>query len=276
MLEAGFIPGDLDAFKKEAGKTKLYFGGGGGGGGPTTSQVTNTNIPEYARPYVETMLGGTQQQLFNTQQTTNPETGVTDTNITGIKPYNPYSTNPTDYFAGFSPLQQQAQRGVAGMQMPGTYQAGADITGQAAQGSFGAADQAGALQNAALGYGQTGATYGGLGAGVGLQGGQQAQSLADVAAQQSALYGGLGAQQGMQGSQLAQRAAQQTGRQAGMYGAMGAGYGALGAGMAPQAQAYGQTAADIESTNQTIQRNIRYNLTFCITEIKETLCSLRG
>ena len=42
------------------------MGKGGGGGGQPTSSTTNTsNIPEYAKPYVENMLGATQKQLFN-------------------------------------------------------------------------------------------------------------------------------------------------------------------------------------------------------------------
>ena len=47
------------------------MGKGGGGGGPTqtTSTSYQTNLPEYARPYVETMLGATQKQLFQTQPT---------------------------------------------------------------------------------------------------------------------------------------------------------------------------------------------------------------
>jgi hypothetical protein len=75
------------------------LGGGGGGGGPASSTVTNTNIPEYARPYVESMLGATQQQLFNVGPSGE---------IQGIKPYTPFSTDVNKYFAGFSPLQQQA------------------------------------------------------------------------------------------------------------------------------------------------------------------------
>ena len=74
-------------------------GGGGGGGGPTSSTVTNTNIPDYARPYVESMLGATQQQLFNI----GPEG-----QILGVKPYTPFSTDVNKYFAGFSPMQEQA------------------------------------------------------------------------------------------------------------------------------------------------------------------------
>jgi hypothetical protein len=59
---------------------------------------------------VETMLGATQQQLFNTAPN---ESGGTD--ITGIKPYQPYSQNPSDYVAGFSPLQQQSFQGASNL-----------------------------------------------------------------------------------------------------------------------------------------------------------------
>lgn len=115
------------------GVRRLYMGGGGGGGQTqSTSTSYNTNIPEYARPYVETMLGATQKQLFEGTPT---EGGGFD--ITGFKPYQPYSTNPSDYVAGFSPMQQQSQQTIAGMQVPGQYQAAADITGA---GIMGAAD----------------------------------------------------------------------------------------------------------------------------------------
>lgn len=87
----------------------LYFGGGGGGG--TTSSTTqstgttyNTNIPEYAEPYVGTMLSATQKQLFDIDK---------NNEITGFKPYKPYSTNANDYVAGFSPMQEQAMRTAA-------------------------------------------------------------------------------------------------------------------------------------------------------------------
>ena len=111
--------------------------GGGGGGQPTQSTVTQTNIPEYARPYVESMLGATQQQLFTTAP--GPE-GTTQ--ITGIKPYVPYSTDPTAYIAGFSPLQQQAFTGTAGLQAPAEYQAASQATGAAGAGAMGLGTQA--------------------------------------------------------------------------------------------------------------------------------------
>lgn len=90
-------------------------GGGGGNSQPTTSTTQTSNIPEYARPYVETMLGTTQQQLYNYDASGN---------VTGLKPYQPYSTNPKDYVAGFSPLQQMAQQGAANLTMPGQFQSG--------------------------------------------------------------------------------------------------------------------------------------------------------
>jgi hypothetical protein len=109
-------------------------GKGGGGGAPTqtTSTAYQTSIPEYAQPYVETMLGATQKQLFNMDDSGN---------ITGFQPYKPYSTNPQDYVAGFSPMQQQAQRGISNLTLPGTYGAGADISGAAAMQGMGLAGQ---------------------------------------------------------------------------------------------------------------------------------------
>ena len=46
----------LEAFKKVGGQIKPQ-GGSSGGGGPSSQTVTQTNIPEYARPYAEEMLG---------------------------------------------------------------------------------------------------------------------------------------------------------------------------------------------------------------------------
>ncbi len=119
-------------------------GGSGGGGGPTQTRVENTNIPEYAKPYVESMLGATQQQLFNTQQGPGGET-----QITGIKGYTPFGAEgagmgPTEQaaaqaaVAGFSPLQQQAQQGIAGLQMPGQFGYATDAALAATQGALGA------------------------------------------------------------------------------------------------------------------------------------------
>jgi len=100
--------------------------GKNGGGTPAPTQATSyqTNIPEYAKPYVTNMLNATQGQLFNTGQ--NAEG---NTEITGFKPYKPYSSNPSDYYAGFSPLQQQAQSSAANLQTPGQFGQGSAMTG---------------------------------------------------------------------------------------------------------------------------------------------------
>lgn len=77
---------------------------GGGSSAPTSQTVTQSNIPDWLRPQVESLIGGAGKQLFNFQN--NPETGKDE--ITGVKPYTPFSTNPQDYVAGLSPLQRQA------------------------------------------------------------------------------------------------------------------------------------------------------------------------
>lgn len=98
-----------------------FDSGGGGGGSPapsggTQTNVINTNIPEYARPYVENMLNAAQAQIYNSD-------------MTGFNAYTPYSSDPTKYVAGFSPLQQQAQSSAANLQTPGTFGAAQQITG---------------------------------------------------------------------------------------------------------------------------------------------------
>jgi hypothetical protein len=60
---------------------------------PTSQNVTQTTIPEYAKPYVEKMLGKT-EALTNS-------------------PYQPYQG---ERIAGFTPLQQQSQQAVANLQ----------------------------------------------------------------------------------------------------------------------------------------------------------------
>lgn len=115
------------------GRRTPYFGGGGGGGQPTTSTTQTSNIPEYARPYVENMLESTQKQIY-----TYNDQGQQ----TGFKPYQPYSKDPNDYLAGFSPIQQQAQAGVAALRAPDQFQAGSQLAGASGLGSMGLAGQA--------------------------------------------------------------------------------------------------------------------------------------
>jgi len=147
------IRNKFNGFSPDGRRTYNFGGGGGGGPSNTTSTGTTytTNLPEYAQPYVETMLGATQRQLFQTQPGAD---GATE--ITGFQPYTPYSTDPTKYVAGFSPLQQQAQQTVAGMQTPGAYGQAQGMAGMAGIGQFGTAQQAGILGGMGTGLGMSG------------------------------------------------------------------------------------------------------------------------
>ena len=115
------------AFKKSLFKNapSTLEGGGSGGGGPTTSQTNTSNVPEYARPYVENMLGSAQKQIYNDDMTT-------------FRPYQAYSSNPNDYVADYSPLQKSAQQGASNLQAPVTFGQGATMAGAAGLGSLNA------------------------------------------------------------------------------------------------------------------------------------------
>jgi len=94
-------------------------GGGGGGSPPPASQtVTQTSIPEYARPYVETMLGKSE--------------ALTDIN------QNPYQAYGGQRIAGFNPTQERVFQNVANQQVAGQVGAGTAMAGAAGLGSLGA------------------------------------------------------------------------------------------------------------------------------------------
>ena len=155
------IPNKFNGYHN--GTRQLHFGSGGGGGGPTqtTSTVQNTNIPSYAQPYVESMLGATQKQLFNTQEvggtaavaptydsegnqlTAGTEAVPGYTELTGFKPYQAYggtydaqgnqlAYDPSKGIAKIDPMQTKAYMGVAGMQMPTAEFANANYAAQQA------------------------------------------------------------------------------------------------------------------------------------------------
>lgn len=189
------------------GVVKSIFGGGGGGGGspapaPSSQTVTQTTIPEYARPYVERMLGKSE--------------ALTDIG------QNPYQAYGGERIATFSPLQQQAFANIAGQTPASQLGAATDIAGAAGLGALGAQPRADILAQQALGYGAAGAEYGGLGA-------QAALARSQQAARQAGMYGLMGAGFGQQAAGLAPTA-QAVGQEAANIGLGGLGYGALGAG----------------------------------------------
>jgi hypothetical protein len=69
--------------------------GGGGGGGQTAQQNQYTSLSPWAQPYVTSLLGAAQQQVFDTKQTPAQDGTPASTEITGIHPYNAFGAyNP--------------------------------------------------------------------------------------------------------------------------------------------------------------------------------------
>jgi hypothetical protein len=98
---------------------------GGGGGGPNTTYSQTSNIPEYAQPYVEQMLGAAQKQIFDYEK--DAEGNLVPTTMKGFKPFN---ADPNAYFAGFQPLQERAFQGAREMQVRPETQDAAGLAGR--------------------------------------------------------------------------------------------------------------------------------------------------
>jgi hypothetical protein len=101
---------------------------GGGGGGPTQTYTQTSNIPEYAQPYVEQMLGSAQKQIFNYNAAGEPTT---------MKEFTPFSKDPNAYVAGFQPLQERAFQSAGQMQVRPETQNAAGLAGMAGMGAMG-------------------------------------------------------------------------------------------------------------------------------------------
>ena len=95
-------------------------GGGGGGGPPPAQQVTSTttatqtNLPEYARPYFENLMQRAQAESY--------------------RPYTPYQD---ERIAGFTPQQEQLQQQALSMQTPGEFAPATGFTTAGGLGAFG-------------------------------------------------------------------------------------------------------------------------------------------
>ena len=123
----GMLP--ENAFRKIGGRLATLEGGGGKGGSPkaapapTSQTVTNTSIPEYARPYVERMLGKSE--------------ALTDIN------QNPYQIYGGERIAGFSPVQQQAFQEAVNQTTAGQLGTATNLAGLSGLGSLGTAGRMG-------------------------------------------------------------------------------------------------------------------------------------
>lgn len=171
------------AFKKVGGKIKVYMGGGGSSQ-PSNTTVTNTNIPEYAQPYVGNMMNAAQSQIYNKD-------------MTGFNKFTPYSADPTNYVAGFSPLQQQGFSSLANMDIAPQIAMGTDLANKASAGAMDSAP-------VAYKYGAQGYQSGNAGQGIGTQGGLGYGSQAAGLTGAALGAGAAGMQSGMSYGQNAQ------------------------------------------------------------------------
>jgi hypothetical protein len=94
------------------------MGKGGGGAQPSQQTVTQTNLPEYARPYFENIMQRAQAESYR-----------------GYQPYQ------AERIAGFSPSQTAAQQETLGMRTPEQLAAGTTLAGMGGLGALGAGEQ---------------------------------------------------------------------------------------------------------------------------------------
>ena len=125
------------------------FGGGGGqSSAPANQNVTTSNIAPWAQPGVQSLISAGMQNVFPNY---NPQTGNVGAQ-SGYTPFNASTTssNPAGQqalsaaqsnVAGFSPLQQQAQQGVANLQVPEQYGQASGMTGYGTEQAFNAGNQ---------------------------------------------------------------------------------------------------------------------------------------
>jgi len=186
-------------------------GGGGSSSAPTSQTVTNTSIPEYARPYAEGMLGQT--------------SALTDINK---NPYQPYQGQQV---AGFSPMQAQGMTSIANQQVSPQITDASNFAFQSGQGGLGAYQNSAALQNASLGYGAQGNQFAMQNANLANQYAARGAQGAFDNAELVNKYGGEAYKSGQMGQQLGIEGG-------GRYGTMGAGYGTQGAGIGTEGGAY--------------------------------------
>jgi len=103
QLEALGEPLGESVTRKEGGR--ILYGDGGGGGSPAPpANTTQVTIPEYAKPYMERLLGKAE--------------ALTDS---------PYQTYKGERIAGVSDLQKEARSDVAGMELPGQFGTGTSM-----------------------------------------------------------------------------------------------------------------------------------------------------
>jgi len=99
-------------------KGHVTYNMGGGSSAPTQQTVTQTNLPEYAKPYFENIMQRAQAESY--------------------RPYTPYQA---ERIAGFAPEQIQTQQETMGLRTPGELGFASGLTGMSGLGALGAGQQ---------------------------------------------------------------------------------------------------------------------------------------
>lgn len=121
------------AFRRDARGQIMPQSGGGSSAAPTSQTITNTTIPEYAQPYVESALG--------------QAAALTDIS------QNPYMPYKGQQVAGFTPMQSQAMQNIGNQQVAPQLTDASNMAYMSGQYGLGTQGTAAQLQNQALGYG---------------------------------------------------------------------------------------------------------------------------
>lgn len=151
--------------------------GGGGGGAPTSQTVTQTNLPEYAQPYVEDLMARAQAESY--------------------RDYTPYGG---ERLSDFSAAEQQAGGEILGMGTDPNFGIAQQTQITAGTGAQGAAGTAAGYGEQATGVGLGSLAFGAEGAGFG----REASGAATRYANRAGNVGGQYASMATDPSQMAQ------------------------------------------------------------------------
>jgi hypothetical protein len=109
----------------------------------TTSVVEQTNIPSYARPYVEEMLGATAGQIFNYARDAQGQVQRDAEGRPVISGFRPQESYQGERFAQFTPLQLQSYQGAQNLGVAPQLGAATGLATAAGLGALGQQYQAG-------------------------------------------------------------------------------------------------------------------------------------
>jgi len=119
---------------------KVYNIGGDSAPPPQNQTVTQTNLPEYARPYFENLLQRGQAESYRPYVPYGYEQNAAGEVVRSIDPTTGQPVS-AERLAGFTPAQMEVQRQTMGMQTPGQFNVGTGMAGAGGLESLAAGQQ---------------------------------------------------------------------------------------------------------------------------------------